>query len=172
MSDTERKRLQALQSYRILDTAPEPAFDEIAELAAHIFQAPIALVSLVDGERQWSKAHVGITPAGPPREDSFGAAAVRLAHNSVMVIEDARADPAFADNPYVREAPFIRFYAGALITNPEGCTLGTLCVLAPAPRARPSEADLGRLQSLSRRVVDQLERARAERSLAEQHRLL
>jgi PAS domain S-box-containing protein len=172
MSETERKRLRALQSYRILDTAPEPAFDEIAELAAYIFQAPIALVSLVDGERQWSKAYVGVKAMPTPREDTFCATAIGLAPNSVMVVEDAKADPAFADNPYVAGSPFIRFYAGALITDPEGCNLGTLCVMDFAPRARPSDADLGRLQSLARRVVDQLARARAERSLAEQRRLL
>jgi len=172
MSDTERKRLQALQSYRILDAPPEPAFDEIAELAAHIFQAPIALVSMGEGERQWSKASIGVKPSGLHREDTFCAAAMGMPPNSVLVIEDAQVDPAFADSPFVKGAPFVRFYAGALISSPDGSNLGTLCVMDYAPRARPSDADLRRLQSLARRVVDQLERARAERSLAEQQRLL
>jgi PAS domain S-box-containing protein len=160
MSDLERQRLQALQSYRILDTPPEPAFDEIAELAGDIFAAPIALVSLVDGERQWFKAHIGLDASSMPRDQAFCAHAINLPRDGVMVVEDAREDPRFADNELVTGAPFIRFYAGALLTDAEGHNLGTLCVIDSAPRPRPSETELRRLQNLARRVVEQLERGR------------
>ncbi|CAN7598624.1 PAS domain S-box protein [Phenylobacterium sp. LjRoot225] len=171
MADIERARLKALQSYRVLDTAPEPAFDEIADIAAHIFHAPIALVSFVDDERQWFKARVGLELQSTPRDDAFCDHALRLPANDVLVVEDARADPRFAGNPLVVGAPFIRFYAGALITSPDGRHLGVLCVIDTEPRARPTQADLARLQSLARRVVDQLERARLERVLADQQRI-
>ncbi|CAN7523808.1 PAS domain S-box protein [Phenylobacterium sp. LjRoot225] len=171
MSDTERKRLEALLSYRILDTEPEPAFDEITKLAAHIFQAPIAIVSLLDGERQWFKARIGLEiTAAPP--DAFFSHVLELPPNGVMVVEDARQDPHFAVSPLVTGAPFVRFYAGAMITSREGRHLGMLGVIDTVPRARPSDAELDCLQSLARRVVDQLEGGRAERDLAEQRRLL
>ncbi|WP_436052195.1 PAS domain S-box protein [Phenylobacterium sp. LjRoot225] len=169
MSDTERKRLQSLRSYRILDTAPVPAFDEIVELAAHTLQAPAALVSLLDGERQWFKE--GLEAPATPR-DAFFAHVLDLPPNGVFVVEDAREDPHFAVNPLVTGPPFVRFYAGAMMTSPQGRHLGVLGVIDTAPRARPSNADLGRLQSLARLAVDRLERGRAERELAEQRRLL
>jgi GAF domain-containing protein len=171
MSDTERKRLDALQSYRGLDSAPEPAIDEIAKHAAHIFQVPIAIVSMLDGERQWFKARVGLEVTATPR-DAFFTHVLDLPPNGVMVVEDAREDPHFAVSFLVTGAPFVRFYAGAMITSRQGRHLGMLSVIDTVPRARPSDAHQDLLRSLARRVVDQLEGGRAERELAEQRRLL
>jgi PAS domain S-box-containing protein len=171
MSDTERKRLRALQSYRILDTAPPPAFDEITALAAHTLQAPVALVSLLDGERHWFKARVGQETTAAPCA-GFVAHVLDLPPNGILVVEDAREDPHFAADPLVTGAPFVRFYAGAMMTSPQGRHLGMLGVIDTVPRARPSDADLSRLQSLARLAVDRLERGRAARELVEQRRLL
>lgn len=172
MSDIERARLLALQSLRVLDTAPEPAFDDIAALAADLFGTPMAAVSLVDDERQWFKARVGLDVCETPRDQAFCAHALALEANDVMVVEDASQDPRFATNPFVTGPAHIRFYAGALLTDPQGHNLGTLCVIDTTPRPRPAAAELARLQNLARRVVDQLERVRCERELAEQKRLL
>lgn len=172
MSDIERARLLALQSLRVLDTAPEPAFDDIVALAADLFRTPMAAVSLIDDQRQWFKARVGIDVCETPRGEAFCAHALELPANDVMVVEDATCDPRFATNPSVAGPPHIRFYAGALLTDRQGHNLGTLCVVDTAPRPRPTARELGRLQNLARRVVDQLERVRCERELAEQKRLL
>lgn len=172
MSDIERARLLALQSLRVLDTAPEPAFDDIVALAADLFGTPMAAVSLIDDQRQWFKARVGIDVCETPRDEAFCAHALALPANDVMVVEDATQDARFATNPSVVGPAHIRFYAGALLTDPQGHNLGTLCVVDVEPRPRPTARELARLQNLARRVVDQLERVRCERELAEQKRLL
>lgn len=168
----EADRLTALASYRIMDTPPEPAFDRLTVLAGQMFDAPIALVTLVDAERQWFKAQVGLDVCCTPRDHAFCAHALELAPHEVMVVEDARIDPRFADNPLVTGAPHIRFYAGALLTDSRGHNLGTLCVIDHAPRRRPAAAELRALQTLAQAVMGELERSRAERQLAEQQRLL
>jgi PAS domain S-box-containing protein len=172
MVDDEAERLRTLQSYRILDSAPDAAFDEIAELARDLLSTPMALVSLVDDERQWFKAKLGLAACETPRSQAFCAHALDLPANAVMVVEDARSDPLYADNPLVTGPPFIRFYAGALLTSPDGHNLGALCVIDTVARPRPSDAQLSQLQNLARRVVDQLERFRCERKLAELQRTL
>ena len=172
MTELERRRLTALHSYRVLDTEPEAAFDRITDLAADLFDAPIALVSLIDESRQWFKSRHGLGACATPREQAFCAHALELEPHAVMVVEDASADPRFADNPLVTGAPHIRFYAGALLTDAEGHALGTLCVIDTAPRPRPAEADLARLKMLAKIVVDSLQRLRADRLISEQRRLL
>jgi PAS domain S-box-containing protein len=168
----EQDRLDALAAFRVLDTAPEAAFDRIVALAADLFDTPIALVSLVDENRQWFKARVGLDACWTPREQALCAHALDLAPHEVMVVEDATLDPRFADNPQVVGAPHIRFYAGAVLSDRDGFNLGTLCVIDTRPRLRPTDAELARLRTLAHVVVDELERLRAERRIQEQQRLL
>jgi len=129
----ERQRLEALKAFGILDTPPEPEFDEITALAAGICRAPIALISLVDGSRQWFKSRVGLDPGWTPRDVAFCAHA--LAGTDLLIVPDAAADPRFSDNPLVTGEPRIRFYAGAPLVTSAGDVLGTLCVLDRVPRA-------------------------------------
>ncbi len=130
----EADRLQALASYEILDTLPDPRFDVFARIAADLYGVPISLISLVDEHRQWFKAGVGLYDTETPREMAFCAHAI-LAPSEVMVVEDALQDARFTDNVLVAGSPGIRFYAGAPIVSPEGHALGTLCIIDRAPRS-------------------------------------
>ncbi len=150
----EIQRLQALADYDILDTPPEPIFDELARLAASVCDTPIALVSLIDGTRQWFKAKVGIEVAETPREFAFCSHAIQGSHP--MIVEDARNDPRFASNPLVTSQPNIRFYAGVPLITPGGQALGTLCVIDRIPRELTRER-IEALKLLSRHVMAQLE---------------
>ena len=147
-------RLEALYRYNVLDTAPEERFDRIAEIAAYLFDVPIALVSLVDAERQWFKACIGIDQRETDRSVSFCAHAIRAEHT--MVVEDATQDERFVDNPLVIGPPEIRFYAGAPIITPDGYALGTLCVIDTEPR-QPEPDQIHHLENLARTIVDELE---------------
>jgi len=162
--ENEKARLEALRQYRILDTAPERSFDAITELASFICEAPIALVSLVDGERQWFKSKVGLETTETHRDSSFCAHAVFK--GSLMVVEDAQADARFTDNPLVTDNPHIRFYAGAPLITPDGHGLGSLCVIDRTPR-RLSPERASALEKLAALVVAQLELRRVSRDLAE-----
>ena len=168
----ELSRLQTLQGYGVLDTQPEEAFDRLTSLAASLFEAPIALVSLVDAERQWFKSHHGIAVASTPRAWSFCAHAIEQPPGSTLVVEDATLDPRFCDSPLVTGDPYLRFYAGAVLTAPGGHNLGALCVIDSQPRPTPTTQDLNRLQLLAGAVVEQLEFVRARRLAGEQERLL
>ena len=150
----ERLRLDTLREYRILDTAPEPAFDRVTKLVADLFDAPIALVSLVDQDRQWFKSSFGMEDVQEtPRDISFCGHAVAMAKN--LIVPDALKDPRFADNPMVVGQPYIRFYAGALLRLPYGQVVGTLCVMDRRPREfdKLDEAILNGLRDL---VVEEL----------------
>ena len=150
----ETRRLDTLHRYKILDTAPERAFDDIADLAAQICGTPIALVSFVDHERQWFKSHVGLEAHETSREVSFCAHAVL--ETDVFVVPETHEDKRFATNPLVTGQPKIRFYAGAPLITPEGQAIGTLCVIDREPRdLRPEQKKA--LMALSRQVVAQLE---------------
>jgi EAL domain-containing protein (putative c-di-GMP-specific phosphodiesterase class I) len=153
-SASESARLLALKSYDILDTPAEEVFDEFARLAASIVGTPIALVSLVDGNRQWFKAKVGLTISETPRDVAFCAHAI--ANMDVFVIPDAIKDERFARNPLVTDGPKIRFYAGAPLITSEGQALGTLCVIDYVPRELSSEQQ-DALQALSHHVMAQLD---------------
>ena len=172
MDARELNRLAALKALRVLDTPPSERFDRIVKLAADLFDVPIALISLIDEERQWFKARVGLEACSTDRRLAFCAHAIELAPNAVMVVEDATLDPRFARNPLVTEGPHIRFYAGALLTTQGGHNLGTLCIIDTVPRERPGERELDRLRNLARMVVDELELETERLASAEQHRLL
>jgi EAL domain-containing protein (putative c-di-GMP-specific phosphodiesterase class I) len=150
----EDARLDALKSYEILDTPPEAVFDEIASLAASIAGAPIALISLVAGSRQWFKATIGLPLDQTPRDVAFCNHTIR--GKDLLVVRDATLDERFAANPLVTGDPAIRFYAGAPLVTAEGHALGALCIIDYVPREFTQEQGEA-LQTLSTHVVAQLE---------------
>ena len=127
-------RAHALAALDILDTAQEPEFDDIAGLASQICEAPVALVSLIDGERQWFKARVGMEACQTSLDQSVCAHAIGDPVPGIFQIADLTVDPRTHDNPLVTGAPHLRFYAGAPLVTPEGQAIGTLCVLDQEPR--------------------------------------
>lgn len=159
----EKKRLKILWQYDVLDTVPEEIFDDLTELAARICDAPIALISLVDEDRQWFKARVGVSVKETSRDISFCAHA--LMQPDLFIVPDATKDERFAHNPLVTSEPRIRFYAGAPLVTPDGHALGTLCVIDKVAREiRPEQQQA--LRVLSRLVMTQLELRRHARELA------
>ena len=170
LPDNETERLAALRRYRILDTVPEERFDRLTRLAARLFGTEIALVSLVDEARQWFKSRHGLTAAETPRELAFCAHAILKPE--VMVVEDASADPRFADNPLVCNTPNIRFYAGAPLIDRNGFALGTLCIIDSRPVAGFDDRDRAQLADLATLVVDELELRRSLADLSAAHAAL
>ncbi len=164
----EAARLEALHGCGVLDTSPEAEYDGLARLAAAICGTPIALVSLVDRDRQWFKARVGVESAETPRDDSFCNYAIVTPEP--FVVPDAAADERFRDNPMVAAELGVRFYAGVSVTDPEGFALGALCVIDRVPRElTPFQAEAlvtlaGQVAVLleARRQVARLSRSRAE----------
>jgi two-component system NtrC family sensor kinase len=160
----EVQRLKVLWQYDLLDTVPEEVFDDLTDLAAHICEAPIALISLVDEKRQWFKLHVGVTTRETSRDISFCAHAIL--QQGLFVVADATKDPRFCDNPLVTGPEKIRFYAGVPLKSPDGYALGTLCVLdKEARQLRPQQKRA--LMVLARHVETQLELRRHARELSE-----
>jgi two-component sensor histidine kinase len=143
----EARRLRTLREYRIMDTAPEPAFDRVTKLVADLFDAPIALVSLVDDCRQWFKSSYGLDVAETHRDISFCQYAV--IDERPVVVPDAREDARFAENPLVTGDPFIRFYAGVPLRAYNGAVLGTLCIIDRAPRPALDARELERLEDFA-----------------------
>ena len=150
----EAERLAALYRYRILDTADEEEFDDFTELAAHICGVPIALISLVDSDRQWFKSRVGLDVEQTPREIAFCSHAIL--DKGLFEVGDTREDERFRDNPLVTGAPRIRFYAGTPLLTDNGQAIGTLCVIDTVPREL-SPAQKKALAALGRQVVRQLD---------------
>ena len=159
---TEAERLQALAKFALLDTAPEPEFERITAHAARIFRVPLALVSLVDADRQWFKSHHGTTLCETPRDHAF--CAHTIFENWPLVVSDTRLDARFAGNPFVTGEPFVRFYAGAPLTTREGANIGSLCLLDTLPRSF-SEADQDSLAELAGRVMAAIEARLTEQRL-------
>ena len=135
--DNDQERLQLLRSYKLLDTPPEEEFDGLVRLASFVAQTPIALVSLVDEDRQWFKARVGLGASETARDISFCGHAVAKRTN--LVVPDTLKDPRFADNPLVTADPSIRYYSGRLIGHDANLPLGTLCVIDRVPRKLTDE---------------------------------
>ncbi len=159
----ETKRLKVLWQYEVLDTVPEEVFDDLTNLAAHICEAPIALISLVDENRQWFKSRVGLTLNETSRDISFCGHAIM--QNDLFIVPNAAADARFASNPLVTSDPKIRFYAGAPLVTPDGHSLGTLCVLDTVPRELRAEQKKA-LLILAHHIMSQLELRRHSRELA------
>jgi two-component sensor histidine kinase len=155
---TESERLAALRSYRVLDTPPEPEFDDLVQIAARTCQTPVALISLIDERRQWFKAQVGLGVRQTPLDRSICLSAMLLP--GLTIVPDLTEDPRFVGNPLVTGEPHLRFYAGAVLRTPDGVPLGALCVLDHMPRDITQE-QASTLTMLARQVMSQLELRRA-----------
>lgn len=154
---TEVERLKELESSELLDTPPESVFSDVVFLASKMCDAPIALISLVDKNRQWFKACIGISATETSREVAFCDYVVR--EKKMLVIEDTTLDPRFSGNPLVVNEPHIRFYTGIpLVSN--GHVLGTLCIIDLQPRKLTNE-HRHILEALSRQIMNQLELRKA-----------
>ncbi len=154
ISENENERLTALHAYQILDTLEEEEYNDITALAAEICQTPISVISFVDSNRQWFKSTVGLNAKETSRDVSFCAHAI-YRPGDLFIVEDAREDERFCDNPLVTGDPDIVFYAGSPLVDESGIALGTLCVIDRVPRKLNSN-QIKALKALSRRVVDLL----------------
>lgn len=150
---SDGRRIESLRALDLLDTLPEDRFDRITRLAARIFDVPIALVSLVDRDRQWFKSNIGLEVEETPRAHSFCGHAIL--GPEVLHVPDAAADHRFHDNPLVIGEPNIRFYAGCPIAAPDGALVGTVCVIDDRPR-QLDERDLEALEDLAAIVEQEL----------------
>ncbi len=166
----EEARLQALRSHHILDTAEETDFDELAALASGICQVPVSLITLVDKDRQWFKAHKGTDVRETPRELSFCSYAIADPGN-VMIVPDLTQDVRFAANPLVTGETQIIFYAGVPLVDHDGFALGTLCVVDHEARDLTQD-QVNSLVILARQVVDKIELRRKTAALAEANEVL
>jgi anti-sigma regulatory factor (Ser/Thr protein kinase) len=153
-ADADAARVSALRRYRILDTEPERAFDDLTLLASQICGTPIALISLIDRDRQWFKSRVGVTMTETSRSVSFCTHAIQ--QRDLFIVPDARSSDTFRDNPFVAVENGIRFYAGAPLVTPDGHALGTLCVIDRIPRTLTDE-QIEALGALRRQAQAQLE---------------
>lgn len=162
----EVQRLEALRRYDILDTPPERAFDDLTMLACLVCDVSVAMVNLVEDQRQWSKSVVGPVPREMPRQLSFCTHAI-LRPERLMEVADARQDERFADNPLVTRADGVRFYAGVPLVSPDGFALGVLCVLDTVPRDLTDRQRDG-LKALGRQAVTQLELRRLAKAFQAQ----
>lgn len=165
--DDEARRLLGLRDLAILDTPEEEAFDRITRVTARLFRAPIALVTLVDEERQWFKSRVGLQICETARDLSICAHAMQ--REKPFVVEDTHLDPAFKDNALVTGPPYIRFYAGARLRTSTGVDLGALCVIDRVPRPAPPAEDLEVLTDLAATVTLLFEQRRLANALAEEN---
>lgn len=161
--ESEQARLEALHSLAILDTPPEERFDRITRLAAYLFGVDIALVSLVDEQRQWFKSRQGLALSQTRRQESFCAHAIQ--GGGIFEIEDASKDPRFNDNPFVTVSRGIRFYAGVPLNTSSGFRVGTLCIIDTSPR-RLDDAQRQALLDLAACAEEEMNRSGLESELA------
>lgn len=162
--NNENERLAALKEYHILDTEAEQTYDDITALAAHICHVPMAMISLVDGARQWFKSKVGMERRETPREAAFCAHAIL--QREPFIVADAKKDRRFSGNLLVTSEPHVRFYAGFPLIDSQGLALGTLCVKDRKPR-RLSPAQKLAMQLLARQAMALLESRRVSKHLAD-----
>ena len=160
-AEREALRQAQLDALAILDSDEEEAYDELTRLAAQFCETPVALISLIDGDRQWFKSRVGVQVRETPREHAFCAHAIQTPQ-SLMVVNDAAQDARFADNPLVTGDPNIRFYAAAPLVTASGHALGTLCVIDRVPRTL-QRGQIEMLQFLANQVIERLEKRRQAR---------
>ena len=149
----EDERLATLHSLQILDTPCDDRFDRFTRISARIFDMPVAIISLVDRDRQWFKSTEGFNAEETPRKFSFCGHAIL--GNDVFEVRNARRDPRFRDNPFVIDQPHIRFYAGAPLEAPNGHKLGTLCIIDKIPR-QLSDEEKTMLKNLADMVVSEM----------------
>ena len=147
--ENDTDRVESLEKMNLMSTPREGDLDRITRTAQKIFQTEIALISLVDKDRQWFKSRCGLDATETPRDISFCGHAVQS--DETFVVSDAALDERFYDNPLVTDGPKVKFYAGQPLTNSEGYRIGTLCVISPTAR-KISEADRLTLQDLGRLV--------------------
>ncbi|HEV2695849.1 MAG TPA: GAF domain-containing protein [Verrucomicrobiae bacterium] len=160
----EGQRIKVLWQYDVLDTVPEKEFDELTELARLICGAPVAMISLVDENRQWFKSKLGVNIKETSRDVSMCAHAIL--GKDLLIVPDATKDKRFKDNPLVVSGPKVRFYAGAPLISPSGHALGTLCVVDKVARTLTTDQKRA-LKILARHVMAQLELRHHSRELAE-----
>ncbi|TVR48435.1 MAG: GAF domain-containing protein [Puniceicoccaceae bacterium] len=165
----EEARLQALESYQILDTPAEKDFDDFVSLASNICHAPVAVINLIDRDRQWFKAELGLGVRETPLDVSICRHAIL--QKGLFIVPDLTRDPRFKDNPFVTGKPHLRFYAGALLETKGGQALGTLCVLDYRTR-RLRDDQFHALEILARQIMTALELRRAGREIAAKNREL
>ena len=165
----EQQRQRELDLYRIVDSLPDTAYDDIARLASMLCDAPIALVSLIDRDRQWFKARHGLDRTETPRDEAFCDHAIRQP-DRLMEVRDARADARFEHNPLVTGDLGVRFYAGMPLVTPGGAAIGTVCVIDDTPRTL-DDTQRAALESLARLTMNLMEGTRRERQLERTVRL-
>ena len=159
----EAERQHELLSYSILDTLPEESYDSLTAIASEICGTPISLVSLLDDKRQWFKSHHGLEATETPKELAFCAHAIN-APTDVFIVEDARTDERFHDNPLVTSQPHVIFYAGVPLLNENGLPLGTLCVIDNVPK-KLDASQIKALDSLAKQVMSLMELRRKKMQL-------
>ncbi|NMG07938.1 ATP-binding protein [Brasilonema sp. UFV-L1] len=167
--EQETARLKELYQYEVLDTPAEPDFDDLTQLAAQICQTPVALITLVDANRQWFKSMVGMKVTTAPLEAGFCPFVVQK--SDVLIIPDTLADAKFATNPVVVSPPNVRFYTGVPLITSKGYVIGTLCVLDFVPRLL-TQQQIEVLQTLSRQVMAQLDQRLMASQIARQNAAL
>ena len=165
----EPERLRALADYKVLDTAPETQFDALTKLAAIVLGVPIALVSLVDVNRQWFKSRVGLGAVETSRDVSFCGHAVAM--DALLIVPDAFSDERFVDNPLVTGIPHMRFYAGVPLRSHDGFVLGTLCAIDQVPR-EPTAEQIEALHLIAGQVMALFELRRVGSQLRDERRAL
>ncbi|KGE03851.1 GAF domain-containing protein [Pseudohaliea rubra] len=151
--DRESERLASLRATGLLDAQPEARFDRFTELAQTVFDVATAVISLVDADRQWFLSKCGLDADETSRDIAFCAHSIH--EDQYLVVEDASEDPRFKDNPLVTSDPYIRFYAGAVLRDPTGLPLGTLCIFDPQPRSMTLR-DRNALVSMARMVEHEI----------------
>jgi len=162
IGENEAARFAAVERTRLVDSAAEADFDDLARLAAEVLGASIALITLLTPDRQWFKSHIGLNMTETPRSWAF--CNYTVLQDGVFQVEDLSKDERFAANPAVRDDPRFRFYAGAPLRDADGYALGSLCLIDMAPR-RLTDAEAKILSVLAAQVAAQIKLRMQQREL-------